>query len=438
MKVLVAVLAMNVAAFSQNTKTLTLGEAVSIGLKNNKLLVVSAAKVAGAGAKADEANTALLPSLKFEGSYRRLSDVEPFAVTVPFYPDPIELSPTVLNTYNLRVGLQQPLFTGFKLSSNARAAEYLFGAAVADHRNDKMDMIVAITAGYWGLYQAVETRKVVEDNITRLQSYLNDTEQLMKAGLATRNDLLKIKVQIGSARLNLIDASNDIQNAMMNLNVILGLPTDTELVLADHPGTNTDSLSGNKDTFITRAMTDRADLQAMQLRTEASKAGLNAARGNWWPQIFLSGNYYYNRPNTRYMPSRDEFKSTWDIGIVMQFDIWNWGATSYQSEQAMAVVTQSELLLAHARDNVSVEVQRHFLSVNRAVEKIAVAKLAVEQAEENVRLTNEKYHNGLATSSELLDAELAVHQARVHHTGSLVEYEVAGARLKKAVGGDYE
>ncbi|MFN0158726.1 MAG: TolC family protein [Bacteroidota bacterium] len=422
------------SAFSQNTKNLTLEQAVHIGLESNRLFKVSAERVTGAEAKAQEASTAMLPTLKFEGSYRRLSNVDPFAVTVPFYPEPIELSPTVVNTYNLRLGLQQPLFTGFKLSSNAHAAEYLARAAAADNKNDRTDLIVTLTAAYWGLYQAFEIQRVVHENVQRLESYQKDTEHLLQSGLATRNDLLKIQVQLGSARLSGIDAANDVQVATMNLNSLLGQPLDTELALVSLPGGKIEVPASQANALVAQALIDRPDIQAMELRTEASKAGLTAAQGNWWPQVFLSGNYYYNRPNTRYLPTRDEFKSTWDVGVVVQFDIWNWGATGHQTEQARATLAQTEMLLGQAKDNASLEVKRQHLFVQRATEKIAVAKLMTEQSEENVRSTNDKYRHGLATSSELLDAEVAVLQARTNYTGALVEYEIAVAKLKRASG----
>ena len=118
----------------------------------------------------------------------------------------------------------------------------------------------------------------------------------------------------------------------------------------------------------------------------------------------------------------------------MQFDVWNWGSTLFQTEQAQSQVRQTEYTLAQMKDNASLEVKKYKLGVERAAQRIAVAQEAIDQAEENSRSTNEKYRNGLATSTDLLDASLAVLQARTSYAGALVEDEIALARLKKSIG----
>jgi outer membrane protein TolC len=189
------------------------------------------------------------------------------------------------------------------------------------------------------------------------------------------------------------------------------------------------------DVLVGRALDRRDDLAAMKSRVEASRLGVTAAQAGWWPQVNLTANYVYARPNQRYLPAVDKFKGTWEVGIGMQFDIWNWGTTLYQTDQARSQLLQSELLLDQLRDNAALEVRRSRLAVVRAANRISVAQEAIDQADENARTTDEKYRNGLATSTDVLDASFAVLQARTNVTGALVEREIALARLRKAVGG---
>jgi len=375
--------------------------------------------------------------------YSRLSDVDPFRIMVPFSPQPITIAPTVLDNYSLRATVQQPLFTGFRLESNARAANYLMKATEYDHRSDKADLVLNIISAYWTLYQTLEAKKFVDENVGRLQSYQHDTENLLQAGMATRNDLLKIQVQLNNATLAQIDAANDVQLATMTLNNAIGQPLDVPLHLTSSPISTTGSgqetkrendVSGSSVNLTSKALTARADLQAMQSRIEAAKASVRAANGNWWPQLFLSGNYYYSRPNPRYQPTTDEFKNSWDVGVQLQVDLWNWGTTGFQAEQAKAALMQTEYAFEQMKDVVSLDVKRQSLAVHRAEEKVQVARLAIAQAEENVRSTRDKFQQGLASSSELLDATVALLQARTSLSAASVESEVARARLKRAVG----
>jgi outer membrane protein len=440
--ILVAVLLFTTLAKGQTITRLTLDEAIAIGKEHSRTLKASTAKAEGASARADEASAGLLPSIKLDGSYRRLSDVPPFAVQVPgLMKVPYVISPTYQNSYALHAGVQQPIFTGFKLASNTRAAELLAKAADLDRINDESDLVLAITVAYWTLHQTTETNRYVDENVTRLEMYEKDTHNLLKAGLATRNDLLKIQVQSSNAKLTQIDAANDRQVAMMNLNNLIGQPLEAEVEPVSLPQIDSADVLGpvaRTAELQMRAWQFRPDLQAMQARIQASEATVRAAKGNWWPQIFFTGNYYYSRPNPRYMPTLDEWKDTWDFGVSIQLDVWNWGATSAQVEQARAGMMANQFIYEQMKENVSLEVTRYDLAKRRAKDKVNVAALAISQAEENARTTQDKYRSGLATSTDVLDASVALLQARTNYTGALVEFEVARARLVRASGEDHQ
>jgi len=427
-------LVISAVALAQETSTLTIEQAIQIGLQNSKGLQVSGTRRDAAHARAREVGTSLLPSFKLESGYKRLSEVDPFRVQIPGSPSPVTISPVVLDNYTIRLAVQQPVFTGFRLRNTARAVDYLAQAAESDHQSDEADVILNIKNAYWLLYQTRETKKFVDENGARLEAHLKDTEQLMRAGLATRNDYLKLQVQLSNARLAQIDAQHEVRLAEMTLNNILGRQLDREVQAVSTPHQDSETEKSVERGPVVRAFSSRSDLQAMQFRLNASDASLSAARGSWWPQVFLSGSYYNNRPNSRYLPTRDAFLPSWEIGVQLQFDLWNWGATSHQVEQARAQLRQNEILFDQMKDNITLEVTRNELQLQRSREKIGVANIGVSQAEESFRTTNDKYKNGLATSSDLLDADVALLQARTNLTGALVEHELAKARLERSMG----
>ena len=106
------------------TKTYSLEESIKLGIENSKSLKISNAKLAIASAKVTEVKSQRFPKLSFNASYMRLSDVPPFEITTSFFPTPILIQEPILNSYTFKLSLQQPLFTGFKLSSLHSAADY--------------------------------------------------------------------------------------------------------------------------------------------------------------------------------------------------------------------------------------------------------------------------------------------------------------------------
>ncbi|MHB1050412.1 MAG: TolC family protein [Bacteroidota bacterium] len=420
---------------SQNTMTLTVEQAVQIGLENSKALRTSQFKVTAAEAKANETGTLGLPSLKFQGSYTRLSEVPPSAFDNPFNPalPPIVIAPAIMNNYGLKATLQQPLFTGGKISGAEEASEYLAEASKQDFNKDRADVIYNITLWYWNLYRANEAKKFVDENVEQIQSHVTDAENLLKQGMLTSNDVLKVQVQLSEAKVRQIDAKNNVQLSMIQLNNTLGLPLSTTIEIA----TPLESITVDKaeiNTLVKQAMESRPDLIAMKARVNASESALSSARGGWWPQVYLVGNYNYLRPNQRIFPAEDAFKDTWDVTLSVSFDIWNWNQTGHQTTQAQAQMAQSEEGFSMMRDLAELEVTQNYLNVQQAKERLAVSEQGVEQAEESYRVMNERFKKGLVANSDLLDAEGALLQAKLNRTQSQVDVILAAARLAKSIG----
>jgi outer membrane protein len=427
---------------SQQKLTLTIEQALQTGMENSKALRTSQFKVQAADAKASETNTLGLPSLKFNGTYTRLSDVPASAFTLPansfgvgFPPSDVSmvLSPTVLNNYGLKATLQQPLFTGGKISGAANAAEYLSDATKEDYKKDKAEVQYNIKAAYWNLFRANEFKEFVDENVNQIKSHAKDAENLMKQGMLTSNDLMKVQVQLSDALVRQIDATNNVKLAMYVLNNTLGLPLQTEIELVSTIQI-TNRTWETVDQLVNNAYEKRPEVIGMNARVKAGESGLTSARGGWWPQIYLIGNYNYLRPNTRFFPAVDQFKDTWDVTLSLSFDIWNWWQTGYQANQAQAQLAQAQEGLSMMKDGVMLEVTQSYLGVNQFKERKAVAEQGVKQAEENYRITNDKYKKGLMPNSELLDAEVALLQAKLNLTQSLVDYELSMAQLSKAIG----
>jgi len=432
-KIFISIVLLPMMAFSQEKRPLSIEEAIRIGLERSRSLHISSMKVLAADARSSEANAARLPSLKLQAGYARLSEIDPFAVSLPFLPSPVIISPIVLNNYTTRLSLQQPLFTGFKLEKSVAAAEYAAEAAGYDFSKDKVDLVYNIKSAYWNLYKAREIKRVVDENVELVRAHLGDVQNMMAQGLVTKNEVLKVQVQLSSSQLAQIDASNSVRIAMMSLNNLIGLPVETELDLISN--VQAQEIGNQQLAILTQqALATRADVKAAEMRVQASEASVTAAKGSWYPQVSLYGNYYYSRPNPRILPTKDEFKDTWDFGVNLSFDIWNWNATKHQTDQAEASLAQSREVFEQLRDAITLEVNQSYLMLLQSKEKVSVAEKGVEQADENYRITKNKFSSGTATNTDLLDAEVALLQAKVNHTSSLVDLELAQARMMKAVG----
>jgi outer membrane protein len=424
-------------AVAQETLALSIDQAVQIASEKSKMLHASQMRVAAADGKTKEVQASRLPSIKLTGGYTRQSAITPFVITLPgaggSSGQQFTVSPSIVDNFVFRATLAQPLFTGFRLQSSQEMADLAAQATEQDYGRDRADIVFNTRSAYWNLLRAMEVKKSVDETVEQVRAHVADAQNLLEQGLATNNDVLKIQVQLSNAELLQIEARNAVQIGMVALNNMMSLPLNTVIQpISPLKVEARDSL--NLRELTEKALRNRPDLKGIEYRLKASEAGVTMAQAGWWPQIALTANYVNAKPNQRIVPATELFRDTWDVGINFSFDLWNWLTTSHQTSQAKAQMLQTQDMYGTLKDGVALEVTQSYLGFVEAREKIVVAAKTITQAEENYRITNEKYKEGLVLTSDLLDADVDLLRARTNYTQSLVEYELSLARLEKSIG----
>lgn len=346
---------------------------------------------------------------------------------------PIKISEPVLNNYYLRLSLQQPLFTGLKLLSSKKAADYNFNAAESDYSKEMNETAMNIHTLFWNYYRANEIRNLLKKSLGQIENHLKDTKNYLDNGLTTQNDCLKLQVQYSNTQLQLIEAENNLEVTRAMFNKALGLPLEakTEIVTDELEVQN---INYNSDELIKEAKINRDEIESLSYKLKAAEESIASARSGWFPSVYLSGNYYYSNPNTRFQPLSDKWNDTWDVGVTLSWDVWDWGITSSKTTQAEELSVQTKALLEKLTDNIEIEVYKSYLNLIKSKEKVDVSKLSLNQASENYRITSEKYKEQLATSTDLIDAEISELQAATNLTSSLIEYHLAKVKLHLVIG----
>ncbi len=416
---------------AQEKLTLTVEQAIETGIQNSKMLHSSLMRVKSAEAKVKEANALRLPSLKMNARYTRLSEVDPFIISTPFGSFPI--APGIFDSWGAQVSLLQPLFTGFRLAGNIEVNEKLSDATNEEYNKDKIELKFNIKNAYWSLFKATQFKKVLDETVDQVKAHLNDAKNLEKAGMMTKNDILKLEVQLSNVMYQQIEAENSVKLAMVALNSTIGISLNTNIIISSNARLTEVNLD-DIEKLVADASQNRAEVKAANARVKASEAGITLAKSSWYPQISLYGNYYYSKPNQRIMPTRNQFDATWDAGVNLSMNVWDWMTTAYQTDQAEANAAQAKDGLGMIKDGITLEVTQNYLSMKQSYKKIKIAELTVQQAEENMRVTSGKFKNGLATSSDVIDAETALITAKTNLTTATVDCELAKARLDKSIG----
>lgn len=431
-KIIIILIIIHQVIFAQDI-TLTLEESIELGIKNSKELNIANSNLIKADEAISEATSQMLPKFSLNASYARLSEVSPFNVDLPILPQPITIQEAILDNLFLSASFNQPLFTGFRLSSLRNSAKLNSKAESINYEKEKILKIDEIQKAFWKYYIAKQITHLVKENLSAINSHLENTIIFLNNGLVTKNDLLKIRVEAGNIELHLLDAKNNENLARSMFNKTIGLPLDMETnILAE--GDITSLNIGTYQDLLNYALTNRQEIKSLQYKRLALEEKEQAVKADRFPQIFAFGNFYYSNPNQRYLPLEEKFNDSWDVGIAVKWDIWNWGGTSAKVEQSYQDSFQAEEFLKMLKENIELDVYKNYLSLQKSLKKIELSKLQVESAEENNRITIKKYNQQLATSTDLIDAEAALINAKTTLLTSKVEYKIENSSLNKTIG----
>jgi len=417
---------------AQEKKTLSLNEAIDLGLQNSKLLKINQAKIEEATAATKEAVEKRLPDAKASASYLRVNAVNVELKTKSNSggggtTPPVEQPKVSQALYGL-MNVSLPIYTGGKIRYGIESSKFLEKAAMLDAESDKDEVIQNTIEAFANLFKAKTAVRLVQENLNEAQQRTKELTGMEKNGLLARNDLLKAQLRESNMEYNLSDAENNSQLANVNMNLMLGLPTTTELVL-DTVGLRNKEDIRVLDDYLNAARINRKDIAAVDLRKKAAESGVKSAKGDLYPSLALTGGYIgLDIPDFLSIPA------AMNVGVGVSYNIGSLWKNKAKVQQAEARVKQLTFTEAMMDDNMQLELNRSYLSLMTNRKQIQASAKAVEQAEENYRIVKNKFDNSLATTTDLLDADIAQLQARLSYTLSRADAFVAYHKLLQTAG----
>jgi outer membrane protein TolC len=382
--------------------------------------------------------------------YTRYSDVPEFVLTLPGG-RPQSIAPNVPDGWRARASVSVPLITGGRIAGAAEAARGESYAAGNDLVAARADLVLETTTAYWNLRLQTESATVLAEAMAAYESHLVDARHRAEVGLAARNEVLAVEVERDRAELGRVQADGAAAVAEANLRRLIGAGERIVIVAADrpvdertppHPAADTDRSveRGAKvdtpalDSLVAIALATRPEREALASRVAAAEARVRCEQGARWPQLAAVAGYDYANPNRRITPARAEWKETWDASVNLSLPLFDSGRIAAATARARA---QAEALRRQAIDldqRIRLEVTLRGIERHTAEETVGVAERAVEAARENEKVTRDRYREGVASSSDLLDAEVRGLRAALDRTDAQARLLLARANFDRAVG----
>lgn len=404
-----------------------------MGLEQSNRLKMSQADRQESEAAYKEVRSGRLPVVQGRANYMRLSDNIPSVdFTIPGTDSTFTVLPVELNQFHTELSIQQPLFTGGRLSRQIEAAGRRTDAAILMEQQEQAEVAFEIRQAYWNLYRAQATTQTLDAALEQVDEHLRDVGSRVEEGTALQAEMLRVRTRRSEVRLEQVEARSRIRMARLELNRLIGLPSDTETqpIAREHLKT----VPYGMEDLTENALGQRPDLHAMAEQVRAQETEVEAVKNGWLPEISLVGRYVHARPNQYFFAEQDQFRGTWEAGVALRWNIWSGGQRVHQTERTIAQLRRTEAGFAERRDQIKMEVAQHYLELERAMEAMEAASENIEAAEEAYRSVQNQYNAGTALSSHVLDAEYDRRTAQARYVGVVADYEIAQAALLKAIG----
>lgn len=417
-----AALALAVAVWAcpciSGARVYTLEECVEAAMVNSTTLARAEASLAGARADVMSSWSGVLPRVS-----AGLSRSDNMAV--------MDDSETTSRGVSGSVSLSQTLFDGATFASISGAG-HSRAASEASLDATTREVILGVRQAYYGLLKAVQLRDVQREALDLAKEQLRKTESLFGLGSASRSDLLKAQVQVAQEELTLITAEKTAATARAGLCYAIGIDVTTDLEAVDPPAepSEGDALEYVLDEAIAR----RPDIRAQEEAVTAVRRSLLAAKAGRWPDLSLSVQYSRSRGSFDefFDDVSDEYSRS--VSVSMSLPVFDGLSTTASIARAKATLWSYELALKDARLSAAYEIETARLTVDEQRSRVAAAETALKRADEDLRVSEERFRLRSASMLELIDARVAYSRARANLVQARYDHESAKAELKTALG----
>ena len=309
--------------------------------------------------------------------------------------------------------------------SRIQQARALADSATHTFAARRSDVAMQVIEAYFGILEAGRLVVAAEEEVTQVEQHRQVAQALFEEGVVTRNDVLQADVRLAAARQNLLTARNRRENAWLQLNFLTGAEQGFRGKLDEKAAIVTSKDIHPDDRSL---LARRPEIQALHKAVEASEAEVKENSSNFFPELYtrLALDYVQNDKVTE--------QTIMSATIGLKMNLFDGFATTSARERAVRSRSRNRDTLRQSESQVQLEIATAQNDMRVAQERIGVTEAAIRQSEENLRINHERYKERVGTATEVLDAQTLLTQTRSDYYRALFDFQVASARLRRAIG----
>ena len=348
------------------------------------------------------------------------------------------------DTRNLFAGavmVTQPLFLGGSIVAMNHMADINEQMAADQADFSRQTVIYAVDQAYWQVVSLKNKQQLAESYLQLVQKLDGDVQKMIREGVATRSDGLSVNVRVNEAEMTLQKVNDGLVLSRMLLCQMIGLPMDSDITLADE---GNEELRMKNEEFPAGFPTsngaakeysfeNRPELRLLEHAVDLSRQTTNLLRAGNLPQLLLTGGYAVSNPNVLDGFQR-KFSGFWNVGLMLRIPLWNWGDVMYKVRASKGATAIANLELEEAREKIELQVNQSSFRVNEAGKRLIMAQASIDRANENLRVANIGFSEGVITPTTVMEAQTAWLQAQTQLIDAQIDARMSQVELQKALG----
>ena len=330
------------------------------------------------------------------------------------------------------VVVNQPIFMGGAITAANRMADISEQMAATNVDASEQNVLYDIDNAYWLVVSLKQKQRLADSYLKLVQKLDDDVKKMIKEGVATRADGLKVDVKVNEAEMTKTQVDNGLSLARMLLCQLCGIQISDKVTLVDESKDDLVIASLNRYNK-SQAMESRPELKLLNNAVELSEQTTNIARATRLPQVALTGGYTISNPNL-YNGFEKKFGGIWTLGIMVRVPVFDWGDATYKIRASKIATNIARLTLDEAREKIDLQVNQCDYRLKEANKKLVTAQKNIQRAEENLRCANVGFKEGVMDATEVMAAQTAWLQAKTQKIDAQIDVCLSEAAMKKAIG----
>ncbi|HZT28420.1 MAG TPA: TolC family protein [Bryobacteraceae bacterium] len=415
---------------------LSVRDAVRLAVEQNKSIQATVAGSKAAEAQIAAARGGYLPKLNYTESFTRSNNpvfvfssllTQHLFTEQNFQVGPLN-RPDFLNNFQSQVTVDQVLYDAGQTKHAVRAAELRHDLSGEEDRRTRMEVIAGVVRAYYGAVLSAESLQTAREAVRSAEADLQRASTVRSAGMSTDVDVLSIRVHLAGVKEQEIRRAADLDVARAALNEVLGLPLDAPHKLSTplQPARMPDTALADLER---QAAENRPEARAVELAARLARTEQQAARGSLLPEVGFHGAFEADRQ--RFV---DRGGANWLASFSLRWNLFNGQSDKARIQAAGFSVRRAEAEQERAGSGIRLEVRRAWADLRAAQERIEVARASVAEAQESLRITQNRYAAGLSTVTDLLRTETALLESKTRYLAAVHDQRIAATMLELAAG----